>query len=89
MSLSDEPRQDVETFGGNMVEMARQISIIGSAPLVLSILVATDFIDCKVLDFQMKYTVLHNLVYINPKSLSAYEITSCTVHYFAITDRPL
>ena len=70
MRLTDEPRQEVETFGNKMVEMACWISEIGSAPIDLSDLVATAFIDCEVLALQLKATGLHDLVESNPKALS-------------------
>ena len=46
----------------------------GSAPIDLYTLVATAFIDSKVLAFHHKYTFLHDMVDSNPKALSAYEI---------------
>ena len=57
-----------------MAEMACRISSIVSATIDLSTLVATAFIDCEVLSFQMKDTVLDDLFDINTKALSAYEI---------------
>ena len=54
--------------------MARRISVTGSATIYLSTLVATAFMDCKVLAFQMKATGLYDLVESNPKALSTYEI---------------
>ena len=54
--------------------MARQIIITGSAPIRLSTLVATSFMDCQVLSFQLKDTELHYLFIINPKALSENEI---------------
>ena len=54
----DEPRQEVESFGNMMAKMP--LCIIGSvsATIDLSTLVATAFIYCKVLVFQMKATGL-------------------------------
>ena len=54
--------------------MARRISSIVSATIDLSTLVATASIDCEVLSFQMKDTVLDDLFDINTKALSADEI---------------
>ena len=54
-----------------MEEMACRISGTGSAPIELSTLVATEFIDFKSLDFHLKATGLHDLVDINLKALSA------------------
>ena len=51
-----------------------QISGTVYDPIDLSTLVATVFIDCKVLDFQMKAKVFHDLVGINPKYMSIDEI---------------
>ena len=70
----DEPGQDVEHFGNNMVEMACWISGTGSTPIDLSTLDANAFIDCKVLAFQTKATGLHDLVDSNAKALSVDEI---------------
>ena len=49
--------------------MSRRISGTGSTPINLSTLVATAFIYCKVLAFQMKATWLDDLVDSNPKAL--------------------
>ena len=57
-----------------MDEMAYHISGTGSAPIDMSTLIATDFIGCKILDFHLKATCLHDLVGSNPKALSIYEI---------------
>ena len=57
-----------------MDEMAHWISGTGSAPIELSTLVTTAFIDYNVLAFQMNATGLQDLVDINIKSLSADEI---------------
>ena len=57
-----------------MDEMARQISGTGSATIDLSTLVYNDFIYCEVLDFHIKATVLHDLVNLNHKTLSADDI---------------
>ena len=57
-----------------MAKMARWISITGPAPMDLSILVITSFIECKVNVFQLNSTGLHNLVGNNPKDLSIDEI---------------
>ena len=54
-----------------MAEMARWIIRTGSAHIELSALIATAFIYCEVLAFQLKTTGLHDLVYSNPKVLSA------------------
>ena len=57
-----------------MAEMARWTSGAGSAPIDLSTLVATTFVDCEVLVFQLKDTGFHYLVNSNSKSLSVDEI---------------
>ena len=74
MGFTDKLGQDVENFGNKMDEIARRIRIIGSAPIDLPTLVATDFIDCEVLVFHMNATGVHDLVERNPKALSEYEI---------------
>ena len=58
-----------------MDKMARRISRTGSATIDLSTLVATAFIDCEVVTFQLKATDLHYLVGSNPKSVYTYVIT--------------
>ena len=70
----DKPGQGVKNFGNNMAKMSRRISRTGSAPIDLSALVITAFIECKVLAFQLKAKCLHDLVESKPKSLSADEI---------------
>ena len=57
-----------------MAKMSRRISGTGSAPIEISTLVSTAFIDCEVLAFHIKNTWLYYLVGSNPKSLSTYEI---------------
>ena len=57
-----------------MVEISRRISGTGYAPIDLSTLVATAFIDCELISFQMKTTCLNDLVDSNPKALSVDEI---------------
>ena len=74
MMLTDIPGQDVENLGNKISKMTRWISKIGSAPIDLSILVVTAFVDCGVLAFRLKATGLYNLVKVNPKSLSTDEI---------------
>ena len=51
-----------------------RISGTVSDPIDLSTLVSTDFIDCKVMAFQMKAAGLHELVDINYKAISEYKI---------------
>ena len=75
MTLVDEPGQDVKKFGNKMAKMDRRISGIGSDPIYLSTLVATAFINCKVLALQLKDTGLHDLVDSNTKNLSVDNIT--------------
>ena len=70
----DNPGQDVENCGNKMSEMARRISRTGSAPIDLSTLADTKFIDCNVLAFQIKATCLNDLVDINPNAMSEDEI---------------
>ena len=70
----DKPEQNVGNFGNKMAKMACWINGTGSAPIDLSTLLATSFIDCEVLAFQMKAKGIHDLVYNNPKELSADEI---------------
>ena len=71
---TDEPRQDVETFGKKMSKMDRRISGKGYNTIDLSTLVSIYFIDYDVLAFQLKSACLHDMVDINPKALSADEI---------------
>ena len=74
MSLREEPGQDVKNFGNKMAKMSRRISGTWSATIYLYTLVATDFIGCEVLAFQMKATRLHDLFNSNLKSVSADDI---------------
>ena len=55
--------------------MSRRISGTGSATIDLYTLVATAFIDCEVVTFQLKATDLNYLVGSNPKSVYTYVIT--------------
>ena len=66
---TDEPRQDVETFGKKMSKMDRRISGKGYNTIDLSTLVSISFIDYNVLAFQLKSACLHDMVDINPKAL--------------------
>ena len=67
MKLKDKPRQDVENFGNNMEEISCQIRGIGPTPIYLSTSLATEFIEYKVLAFNIKDTDLHKLFGSNPK----------------------
>ena len=54
--------------------MAHRISGTISSPIDLSTLIDASFIDCKLMNFQMKTTGLNDLVDRKPKDLSADEI---------------
>ena len=74
MRLADKSGQDVEKLSNKIARMAPRISGTGSAPINMFSLVATAFIDCKFLAFQIKSELLHDLVEIYPNALSADEI---------------
>ena len=73
MRLTDKRGQDIENFSNKMAETACQISGTGSSPIDLPTLVATASVHCEVVSFQLKDTGLHDLVDINPNSLSSNE----------------
>jgi hypothetical protein len=62
IKLSIEPAQDVEAFGNQIREMARQIEGTGLVPNDLSLLVATAFLDSNILKFQLRALALHDKV---------------------------
>ena len=74
MRLTDKPGQEIKNLGKKMAEMVCWINGTVSAPINLYTLITTDFIDWKVLAFQMKNTGFRDLVYSNPKALSADDI---------------
>jgi hypothetical protein len=60
LSLLKEPGQDVEIFGGRVVELCRRISGTGSAPADLVVLAASTFLECDVLSFKLKAIKVHD-----------------------------
>jgi hypothetical protein len=62
LSLLKEPGQDVEIFGGRVVELCRRITGTGSAPADLVVLAAGTFLDCDVLPFKLKAIKIHDEV---------------------------
>ena len=72
--LTYEPGQDVENFGNNMAKIACRTCRIGSAPIDLSTLFTTTYINCEVLALELKDKGLHDLVDRNPKPLSEDDI---------------
>ena len=62
LSLLKEPGQDVEIFGGRIVELCRRISGTGSAPADLVVLAAATFLECDVLSFKLKAIQVHDAV---------------------------
>jgi hypothetical protein len=62
LSLLKEPRQDVEIFGGSIVELCRRIFKTGSAPPDLVVLVAATFLECDVFPFKLKAIQIHDKV---------------------------
>jgi hypothetical protein len=60
LSLIKEPGQDVEIFGGRVVELCRRISGTGSAPSDLVVLAAATFLECDVLAFKLKAIKVHD-----------------------------
>jgi hypothetical protein len=60
LSLLKEPGQDVEIFGGRVVELCRRISGTGSAPADLVVLAAATFLECDVLSFKLKAIKIHD-----------------------------
>jgi hypothetical protein len=70
MYLNIEAAQDIEMFGNNVIEMARQIDGTGSAPMDLSVLVAMTFLKSEVLTFQLKALALHDKVDNNPLAIT-------------------
>jgi hypothetical protein len=70
LSLLKEPGQDVEIFGGRVVELCRRISGTGSAPADLVVLAAGTFLDCDVLAFKLKAIKVHDEVDEDSRSMS-------------------
>jgi transcriptional regulator NrdR family protein len=70
LSLLKEPGQDVEIFGGRVVELCRRISGTGSAPADLVVLAAGTFLECDVLAFKLKAIKIHDEVDENANSMS-------------------
>ena len=62
MFLIKEPGQYVDAFGDRVVELCRRISGVGAEPDNLSIIAATTFLKCDVLDFKLKSLDLHGRV---------------------------
>jgi hypothetical protein len=60
LSLLKEPGQDVEIFGGRVVELCCRISGTGSALANLIVLAAAMFLECDMLAFKLKAISIHN-----------------------------
>jgi hypothetical protein len=75
MSLIKEPGQEVEVFGSKIVEMVvHRITGSGSAPSVLTSIVAECFVECDVLAFKLKALSFHDIVDDDPKKMPWDEI---------------
>ena len=59
MSLIKEPGKDVDAFGDRVVELWLQISRVGAEPDDISVISATTFLECDVIDFTLKALDLH------------------------------
>jgi hypothetical protein len=70
LSLLKEPGQDVEIFGGRVVELCRRISGTGSAPTDLVVLAAATFLECDVLAFKLKAIKVHDEVDDNSRAMT-------------------
>ena len=73
-----------------MAKMARRIRGTGYAPIDISTLVATDFINFEVLFFQLKDIGLHDIFNSNPKAMSADDIfQNLKTKFRSLTDQGL
>lgn len=70
LSLLKEPGQDVELFGGRVVELCRRITGTGMAPTDLVVLAASTFLECDVLSFKLKAIDVHDSVDENPQTMN-------------------
>ena len=70
MSLIKYPGKYVDAFGDCVVELFRQISGVGAEPENLSIIAATNLLECDVIDFSLKVSDLHGNVDDNTTSLT-------------------
>jgi hypothetical protein len=70
LSLIKEPGQDVEIFGGRVVELCRRISGTGCAPPDLVVLAAATFLECDVLSFKLKAIKVHDEVDEDARAMS-------------------
>jgi hypothetical protein len=70
LSLIKEPGQDVEIFGGRVIELCRRITGTGLAPTDLGVLAAATFLNCDVLSFKLKAIAIHDMVDDNPLSMN-------------------
>ena len=67
LKLINEPRQDVDIFGGQVIKLCGRISGTGFGPDDLGVLAATCFFICNVLSFKLKPIWIHDQADVNPK----------------------
>ena len=67
IKLINDPSQDVEIFGGQVIQLCRRISSNGFGPDDLGILATTCFLECDVLTFKLKSIYIHDQYDVNPK----------------------
>ena len=67
LKLINEPGQDVNIFGGQVIELCRRISSTGFAPDDIGVLAATCFLKCDVLAFKLKSIWIHYQADINKR----------------------
>jgi hypothetical protein len=62
LSLLKDPNQDVEIFGGLVVELCRRITGTGMAPADLVVLAEATFLSSNMLSFKLKAIAIHDMV---------------------------
>ena len=72
--LIKDPGQDVDIFGGRVVELCCRISGTGSAPSDQVILTAAKFLECGVLAFNLKAIKVHYKVDNNSQAMTCYSV---------------
>jgi hypothetical protein len=70
LSLIREPGQNVEIFGGRVVELCRRITGTGLAPTNLVVLAAATFLECDVLSFKLKVIAVHDKLDDNSQAMN-------------------
>jgi hypothetical protein len=84
LSLLKEPGQDVEIFGGRVVELCHRIS--GSAPANPIILAAAMLLECDILAFKLEAISIHDEVNEDAQVMS-WDTVVCTLKTKASKDR--